>query len=181
MNYEPTTGQPFPDNKIPSSRIDPVMTKIMNLFPLPNAPGEYNNYIRNAPSFDNDDNYDGRVDWDPTEKNLVFFRYSYSDRNRNIPGFFAGIADGTPTSAWGRQKHSGQWRAGSFTYIFTPTIINEFRFLAMSAPFYAYHILSNEPGRLVVYPRCASRKTGGAPLAASLESRRRRGAIGSPD
>lgn len=127
-NYDPTTGNPFPNNTIPLSRIDPYMTKIMNLFPLPNLPGEYNNYTRNAGSFDNDDNYDGRVDWNATEKDLFFWRYSYSNRDRNIPGFFAGIADGTPTSAWGRQKllsHSGVF---GFTHIFTPTLTNEFRF-----------------------------------------------------
>ena len=97
------------------------MTKIMNLYPLPDLPGEYNNYTRNAASYDNEDNYDGRVDWDPTEKDVVFFRYSYSNRDRFIPGFFGGIADGTPTSAWGRQillSHSGVF---GFTHIFTPT------------------------------------------------------------
>ncbi len=126
--YDPTTGQPFPNNTIPASRIDPYMTKIMNLFPLPNLPGEYNNYTRNAGSYDNTGNYDGRVDWNATDKDLLFWRYSYSDRYRFIPGFFGGIADGTPTSAWGRQKlfsHSGVF--GS-THIFTPTLTNEFRF-----------------------------------------------------
>ncbi len=126
--YDPTTNQPFANNTIPASRIDPYMTKIMNLFPLPNLPGEYNNYARNAGSYDNDDSYNGRVDWDPTEKNLVFFRYSYSNRDRFIPGLFGGIADGTPTSAWGRQQllsHSGVL---GFTHIFTPSLTNEFRF-----------------------------------------------------
>lgn len=126
--FDPTTGQPFPNNTIPASRIDPNMTKIMALFPLPNVPGEFNNYARNAGFYDNDDNYDGRIDWDPTARDLVFFRYSYSNRDRFIPGFFGGIADGTPTSAWGRQKllsHSGVL---GFTHIFTPTLTNEFRF-----------------------------------------------------
>src|SRR5580658_7213826 len=126
--YDPTTGAPFPNNTIPASRIDPYMTKIMNLFPLPDLPGEYNNYTRNAASYDNDDNYDGRVDWHPTEKDLVLARYSYSNRARNIPGYFEGIADGTPTSAWGRQKllsHSGVL---GYTHIFTPSLTDEFRF-----------------------------------------------------
>jgi hypothetical protein len=126
--YDPTTNQPFPNNTIPASRIDPNMAKIMALFPLPVLPGEYNNYTRNAGSYDNDDNYDGRVDWDPTGKDLIFVRYSYSNRDRFIPGFFGGIADGTPTSAWGRQKllsHSGVL---GFTHVFTPSLTNEFRF-----------------------------------------------------
>ena len=38
--YDPLTGQPFPNNSIPASRIDPNMAKIINLFPLPNQPGE---------------------------------------------------------------------------------------------------------------------------------------------
>jgi hypothetical protein len=42
------------------------MTKIMNLFPLPNLPGEYNNFARNAGSYDDDHSCNGRVDWDPT-------------------------------------------------------------------------------------------------------------------
>jgi hypothetical protein len=126
--YDFTTGAPFPKNQIPASRIDPYMTKIMNLFPLPNLPGEYNNYARNAGFYDNNDNYDGRVDWDPTERDMVFVRYSYSNRDRFIPGYFGGTADGTPTSAWGRQtllSHSGVL---GFTHIFTPTLTNEFRF-----------------------------------------------------
>jgi Carboxypeptidase regulatory-like domain/TonB dependent receptor/TonB-dependent Receptor Plug Domain len=151
--YDPTTGQPFPDNKIPASRIDPNMTKIMNLFPLPNVPGEFNNYTRNAGSPDNTDNYSGRIDWDPTEKDVVFLRYSYSTRDRFIPGFFGGIADGTPTSAWGRQKllaHSG---ALGFTHIFTPALTNEFRFgyernysYAQQDPFGKGHVDEYVPG-----------------------------------
>src|SRR3954467_4608349 len=34
---DPLTGQPFADNKIPDSRIDPVARQLMALFPLPNA------------------------------------------------------------------------------------------------------------------------------------------------
>jgi len=31
--FDPTTGQPFANNQIPGSKIDPVATKLMNLFP----------------------------------------------------------------------------------------------------------------------------------------------------
>ena len=151
--YDPTTGQPFPDNKIPSGRIDPYMTKIMNLFPLPNLPGELNNFTRNAGLVDNADNYDGRIDWDPTNNDLVFFRYSESQRFRFIPGNFGGIADGTSTSAFGRQTLNAYSAVVGWTRVLSPTLTNEFRAgfdrnfsYAQQDPFGQNHVSDLVPG-----------------------------------
>ena len=76
---------------------------------------------------DNGDSYNGRVDWMATPADTVFFRYSYSNRNRFIPGFFGGIGDGTSTSAWGRQILKGHSAVIGWTHVFTPTLVNEFR------------------------------------------------------
>ena len=35
---DPTTGKQFPDNMIPQGRMDPVVSKYLNLIPLPNSP-----------------------------------------------------------------------------------------------------------------------------------------------
>ena len=35
--YDPLTGQPFPNNQIPADRIDPVMARLIALFPEPNV------------------------------------------------------------------------------------------------------------------------------------------------
>ena len=52
--YDPSTqrtvngeliADPFPDNTIPASRLDPVALKIQNLLPLPNLPGSVNNFL----------------------------------------------------------------------------------------------------------------------------------------
>ena len=126
--YDPTTRSPFPNNQIPSGDIDPFATKIMALFPEPNIPGkELNNFVRNALLTDDGDSYNGRVDWVPTQSDTVFVRYSYSNRNRFIPGFFGGIGDGTSTSAWGRQVLKGQSAVIGWTHVFGPTLVNEFR------------------------------------------------------
>ncbi len=85
--YDPTTGLPFADNKIPAGRIDTSVSALMNLFPLPNAPGDLNNFVRNALAQDNDDSYDGRIDFTLNSSNTFFGRYSYSNRFRFIPGF----------------------------------------------------------------------------------------------
>src|SRR5262249_23539406 len=91
--YDSTTGPPLADNKTPANRIDNAVSQLMNLFPLPNAPGDLNNFVRNALATDNDDSYDGRVDFAVSQKNSFFGRYSYSNRSRFIPGYLGGIAD----------------------------------------------------------------------------------------
>jgi hypothetical protein len=126
---DPQTGLPFPNNQIPADRIDPFAAKIMALFPLPTVPGKaLNNYFRNGLLTDEADSYNGRLDWIATPSDSVFARYSYSNRNRFIPGFLGGIIDGTSTSAWGRQVLKGQTLSVGWTHVFGPTLVNEFRF-----------------------------------------------------
>src|SRR5215475_8361014 len=123
---DPTTGQPFPNNQIPAAQIDTAVAKLMALFPQPNLPGELNNYTRNALAIDNDDSYDGRIDWIPSPSDTVFGRFSYSNRFRFIPGNFGGIADGTTTSAWGRQKLKSDSLVIGWTHVISPTMLNSF-------------------------------------------------------
>jgi hypothetical protein len=125
---DPATRVPFPSNQIPTALLDPVALRLLALFPQPNIPGKQtNNFIRNAGLVDNNDSYAGRIDWNPSEKDSVFGRYTYSNRYRFIPGNFGGIADGTSTSAWGRQNLFAHSAVVGWTHIFTPTLINEFR------------------------------------------------------
>ena len=105
----------------------------MALFPEPNVTTggvipELNNYARNAPLTDNDDNYDARMDWTPNQKDTIFGRYNYSNRTRDIPGYFGGLADGTSTSAWGNQMLKAHSFVLGWTHLFSPTVVNDFRF-----------------------------------------------------
>ena len=59
--YDPKTNLPYPNNIVPTANLDPVGLKLMSLFPLPNLPGEYNNYARTGALTDNNNSYDGRV------------------------------------------------------------------------------------------------------------------------
>jgi hypothetical protein len=116
--YDPTTCQPafsgsncqpFANNSVPMGSLDPTVQKLMALFPLPNtttagSPPDLNNYIRNAPLTDFEDNYDARGDWHATPRDTVFGRYNYSTRQRDIPGYLGGLADGSSTSAWGIRR-----------------------------------------------------------------------------
>ncbi len=124
---DPSTGMPFPNNVIPASAIDPYGLKLLNLFPEPNLPGELNNYARTGALLDDDDTIDARVDWNASEKDLVFFRYTGSSRNLIVPGNYAGLADGTDTSAWGNSTLKSYNAAIGWTRVFTPSLVDELR------------------------------------------------------
>ncbi|MDQ1451839.1 MAG: hypothetical protein QOJ42_1932 [Acidobacteriaceae bacterium] len=130
---DPATGLPLPNNQVPAARIDTAVAKLIALFPEPNVSTggvipELNNYARNAPVKDNDDNYDARMDWTPNQKDTIFGRYNYSNRTRQIPGYFGGLADGTSTSAWGNQILKAHSFVLGWTHLFSPTVVNDFRF-----------------------------------------------------
>ncbi len=124
---DPTTGQPFPGNVIPANRIDPVAAAILALVPAPNQPGP-NNFFRQADLVDNNDRLLTRVDAQLSSSDRAFARYIHSNRDRDIPGAFGGIVDGTGTSAFGNQTIKTDGVVAGWTRIFSPTIVNEFRF-----------------------------------------------------
>lgn len=125
--YDFTNGQPFAGNKIPTARLDPVMLKLMALFPNPTQPGQNNNFARNATVSDDINRYSGRLDWTATDKDNVFFRYTQSDRARHIPGNFGGIADGTGSSSGGLQSMDSFGGSLGYNRVITARIVNEFR------------------------------------------------------
>jgi hypothetical protein len=124
---DPVTGQNFTNNTIPANRIDPYAAAILGLVPLPNQPGA-NNFFRNANLIDNSDRLLTRGDWKPSPKDSVFGRYIYSNRDRQIPGAFGGVLDGTGTSAFGNQKIKTNAFVGGWTRVLSSTMVNEARF-----------------------------------------------------
>jgi hypothetical protein len=124
---DPLTGQPFPNNTIPSERFDPAAVAVLSLVPPPNQPGA-NNFFRQPDVEDDTDRVLTRVDVPVSNKDTIFGRYIYSDRFRFIPGAFGGILDGTGTSAFGRQDMSSHGLVLGWTRILSTAIVNEFRF-----------------------------------------------------
>ncbi|HTX42375.1 MAG TPA: carboxypeptidase regulatory-like domain-containing protein [Acidobacteriaceae bacterium] len=74
------TRQPFPNNNV-QGYIDPAAQKMAQYFPLPNQPGEgtYHqlNYNFNGLDPNNGQQFDVRVDYDPSQKQRIFGRFSY--------------------------------------------------------------------------------------------------------
>ena len=80
---DPLTGTPFPNDTIPSNRINSVAQKILTLYPLPNAGGTTSlhaaNYIVNRDTSYHSDQYDIRVDQYLTSRQSIFGRWTWKD------------------------------------------------------------------------------------------------------
>src|SRR5215467_9849751 len=73
---------PFPNNIIPASGLDPIAHNVAALYPAPNSPGNANNYIVNSPGRDTIDQMDARIDYNISDRQQVFGRFSLSQRDR---------------------------------------------------------------------------------------------------
>jgi Carboxypeptidase regulatory-like domain/TonB-dependent Receptor Plug Domain len=76
---DPSTGLPFPNNVIPSNRIDPNGQALLNLFPVPNAvdPQRQYNYTFQS-SYDHPRNDQVlRVDWNVASKTTFYSRLNF--------------------------------------------------------------------------------------------------------
>ncbi|MCC6585439.1 MAG: TonB-dependent receptor [Bryobacterales bacterium] len=76
------SGQTFPGNIIPASRLAPQAIKLLNYLPLPNAGGTLN-YVGATVSQANQEQGFVRVDHNFSEKDRVFLRYGIS--NQHVP------------------------------------------------------------------------------------------------
>lgn len=83
--YDPNTGNadgsgrtPFPNNQIPSNRIDPAAAYMIGLLPKPNQSVFPNNYLATGTYQFNRYNADFKVNYNPTDKASLFARYSFS-------------------------------------------------------------------------------------------------------
>ncbi|HLJ45717.1 MAG TPA: carboxypeptidase-like regulatory domain-containing protein, partial [Bryobacteraceae bacterium] len=75
---DPLSGLPFPNNIIPSSRLDPVAQKFTSDFlPLPNFGANLFNYTISLPY--TDDQFTGRLDENFSDRNHLMLRYLYDD------------------------------------------------------------------------------------------------------
>src|SRR5262249_38917314 len=92
--YDPlTTGagsspsrDPFPNNTIPASRMDPVGLALMDLYPDPNLPGLAGNYTSNPSQSLNRDTFDIKLDHSFSSKDQAFGRYSHHGGDQYVPG-----------------------------------------------------------------------------------------------
>ena len=110
-------------------QVSPVAGKLLNLLPAPNygAPGQtYSNYQSVVKDRDITNQFDLRFDWNITQKDLAFGRYSWSSEPRTLPSIF-GIL-GSQDFTTGDEQNRSKNFVFSESHIFSPTLTNEFRF-----------------------------------------------------
>ena len=131
--YDPATGvlsganvsrQPFPNNAIPTNRLNPIAQKYLQYFPQPNSPGLANgsqNFLVNAIDSDGYDNELGRLDVNISDKNKLSFdaRHNYRAQDKN--NFFGNAATGNFL------YRINQGFGLSDVHTFSPTVFMEIR------------------------------------------------------
>jgi hypothetical protein len=142
--YDPTTpGQPFPNNTIPTERIDTVARNILTqLYPEPNTAGTrqangqtINNYLINPIKTRQDNQFDVKVDHSLTTNNRFFTRYSFQKTHRVQPATLP-HGDAGATFGAGEGDIKGQSLAFNDTQTLGMNWLNEFRFGWSSIKFF---------------------------------------------
>ena len=126
---DPLTGRPFPNNTIPSGRIDPVAAKLVALYPLPNFEGSgRQNYTASPLDAEHRDQFDFRVDHQFSANDRMFVRYSFMDHDERREGPFPLPLLGIGNNTRARDNNVAHSVAVSETHIVDPRLVNEVRF-----------------------------------------------------
>lgn len=135
--FDPNTGNAdgsgraqFANNSIPASRVNPVATNLLALLPHANINQDaQQNYLGTGKSPFNTDEIDERVDWNISDRDKVFERYSYMWSSLSSPGVF-GLVAGGPSIGGGNPAMTtsrNQLLSLNYTHTFSPTLLGEFR------------------------------------------------------
>lgn len=135
--YDPNTGNAdgtgrtqFANNSVPTSRFNPVAVNLLSLLPHANInQSTQQNYLGTGKSPFSTDEIDGRVDWDITERDKIFGRYSYMWSSLFSPGVF-GLVAGGPSIGGGNPATTtshNQLLSLNYTHTFGSSLLGEWR------------------------------------------------------
>jgi len=135
--YDPKTGNPdgsgrvpFQGNRIPLGEFNPVAVNLLNLLPLPNiSTGTDNNYVGNVKEKFNQNWADTRGDWNITDADKFFVRYSYFSTLLSNPPLFGQVAGGPSQGGLSPENANSSAHHAAMNYIHTfgPSLLAEFR------------------------------------------------------
>jgi hypothetical protein len=111
-------------NQLPAGRLDTNAIALLNLYPNPTSTSSlFSNYANSPKLFEHRNSFDSRLDINFSQKDQIFYRFSYVDDPQFIPGIFSGIADGGAFQQ-GPQTAIAQQSALAETHVFSPTLVN---------------------------------------------------------
>ncbi len=119
--------QLFPNNAVPRDRMDPVAVEAVKYYPEANLPGDTvtlaNNYLSNAPNYDNRYTYEGKIDHYLGAKHRLSARFSQMVFKRNNPASWPG-----PSAPLSRNGNGGFTNiVVGDVYTLTPSMVLEVR------------------------------------------------------
>jgi hypothetical protein len=121
--FNPFSGQPFSDNKVPDLFIHPVGRSIAALYPEPNRATPFANYVSSPTLTDDIDHFDLRVDHNFAGGSRLMTRYSFNDRR-----FFEPFASAVSVPGYGTDvPRRGQNMVVGFTQPIGGKTIHDFR------------------------------------------------------
>lgn len=119
--FDPTTGQQFAGNRIPTNRIHPTSTKLLEFYPAPTlAPNALGiNHEQPLGGLIDRNQFNGRGDFIESDRSSWAGRYSWADEVQLTPGL---KLNGTKLLTTAKQVMVSNTRT------LTPSIVNEARF-----------------------------------------------------
>jgi hypothetical protein len=115
-------------NKIPANLLNPIMQKMVNLYPLPNADNQNlgYNYVSEPVRKLNEGEFDGRLDQNFSNNDYAFARFSYDQATSYVPGGSPGFAEANPFASNQGILNHGRNVAASETHVFSGNTVNQF-------------------------------------------------------
>jgi hypothetical protein len=120
---DPLTKANFPQNTIPLSRWDPLVPKLLALYPLPNLTGVVNNFFYDPKERVSVDAYNVRIDHRFGDRDSLSGRYSQNTGENQLPNTLP-----DPANQQGFVNLTGRSLAISETHLFASNKVNELRF-----------------------------------------------------
>ena len=117
--------------------------------PCPLTGAQFSNFTELPELSEHRNAFDTRLDLNLSEKNQLFYRFSYVDDPQFIPGIFGGVADGGGFQE-GNQTALAQQSALAWTSVFSPTMVNVARAGSITFTPRAFH---PPPTISVAFPR----------------------------
>jgi len=110
-------------NTINPARLNPAAVNYLNAFPMPSRTDRYiNNYLDTQSENNKYNTFDGRMDWNATRNDMLFFRFSYDNSVNSKTSEFQKLPAGGGTGT--NPTHARGYDLG-YTHIFSPTIVSE--------------------------------------------------------
>jgi hypothetical protein len=130
---DPTTRQPFPNNRIPTSRLDPNGVALLSVFPTPNftdlniSRGNYN-YIFQASRDNPLGTQTLKLDYNINSQNLLYGSYTWSKEERTGAIGMGGFNSSNWPQMSRTTERNGKALTLRYQRIFNPRLVNESTF-----------------------------------------------------